>query len=64
MQLLGYVNFNVKELIELLKKHKKREKGKFGIKNIARDQQEYSKIMRDPDIQNTVILTDEMNELS
>lgn len=36
---------------------------KFGIKNIARDQQEYSKLMRDPDTFNTVIVTDESNEL-
>lgn len=36
---------------------------KFGMKNIARDQQEYSKIMRDPNTCFTLIVTDEMNDL-
>lgn len=36
-----------KEIFKLLIKHKKRDEGKFGINNIARDQQEYSKFMRD-----------------
>jgi len=52
-----------KRLFELMIKHKKREGGKFGINNIARDQQEYSRIMRNPLSRNTVIVTDEMNEL-
>lgn len=43
----------------------KRLKGKepFGIKNIARDQQEYCRMMSNPDVNWTVILTDEINEL-
>ena len=48
----------------LLKKYKKQPKSaQFGIKNIARDDQEFSKLMRNPDLQNTVIVTDESNEL-
>ena len=47
----------------LLIKHKKRMGGKYGIKNVARDQQEYSRIMRDKDTKFTVIVTDEINEL-
>lgn len=35
----------------------------FGMKNIARDQQEYSKMMRNPETKNTVIVTDESNAL-
>jgi len=48
----------------LLKEHKgKLIKGNFGIKNIARDQQEYSRIMRNHNTRFTVIMTDEVNNL-
>lgn len=47
-----------------LKKCKKKEKGiEFGMKNIARDEQEYSEKMSEGDLMNDVILTDEQNEL-
>ena len=49
---------------EMLLLHRIRTDGEFNIKNIARDQQEYSKIMMNPDTKNTVIVTDESNELS
>lgn len=48
---------------ELKKCGKKDKKIKFGMRNIARDDQEYSKIMRKPDWMNDVIVTDEQNEL-
>ena len=51
------------EVFKLLLKHKKREGGKYGIYNIARDEQEYSKMMRDPNTAYTVIVTDEINQL-
>lgn len=48
----------------LLKKYKKEYvRGEFGINNIARDQQEYSKIMRNHNTRFTVIMTDEINKL-
>jgi len=51
-------------IYDLLIKYKHRPKGTtFGIKNIARDQQEKSKKMRDPNTSHTVIVTDESNEL-
>lgn len=51
-------------IFELLKKYKKQPKNAvFGMKNIARDDQEFSKMMRDPKLGNTVIVTDESNEL-
>jgi len=51
-------------IFELLKKAGMRsKKDKFSIKNIARDDQEYSKIMRMEDTRFTVIVTDESNEL-
>ena len=53
-----------KKIFNKLKKFDKRERNdKFSMKNIARDQQEYSKVMRDPETKNTVIVTDEINEL-
>jgi len=51
------------EIFRLLLKHKKRKEGEFGLKNIARDDQEFSKIMRDPNTAFTVIVTDEINDL-
>jgi hypothetical protein len=48
----------------LLQKYKKQPKSaKFNMANIARDDQEFSKMMRKPDLCNTVIVTDESNEL-
>lgn len=53
-----------KRLYELLIMHKKRkDTTPFGMWNIARDQQEYSKMMRNPDTRFTVIMTDEINAL-
>ena len=55
---LGVHTFN------LLKKYNFRKKNeKFTMRNIARDQQEKSKMMRDPNLQYTCIVTDESNEL-
>ena len=51
------------QIFNLLKKHKKRKDGEYGINNIARDEQEYSKLMRDPNTAFTVIVTDEINEM-
>lgn len=51
------------KVFELLLKYKKRKDGEFGLKNIARDDQEFSKIMRDPKVCFTVIVTDEINDL-
>jgi hypothetical protein len=49
---------------KLLKKYgKKNKKDKFGMKNIARDDQEFSKMMRNPELSNDIIVTDESNEL-
>lgn len=42
---------------------KKDKKKKFGMRNIARDDQEYSVLMSNPNLMNDVILTDEQNEL-
>lgn len=51
-------------VFDLLKKHKQRSnKETFGMINIARDQQERSKILRNPKTQFTVLVTDEENEL-
>lgn len=47
---------------ELLKKHNQK-KGRFGIKNICRDQQEYTTRMRDPNLMHDVLVIDENNEL-
>jgi hypothetical protein len=48
----------------LLQKYKKQPKSaKFTLQNIARDDQEFSKRMRDVTLQNTVMVTDESNEL-
>ena len=52
-----------KKVFYLLLKHAKRKEGSFGINNIARDEQEYSKMMRDPKTGFTVIVTDEINAL-
>ena len=53
-----------KEILNLLIKYKyQKENTKFGLKNIARDQQEYSRFMRNPETSHTVIVTDETNEL-
>ncbi len=47
-----------------LKVCKKKERGvEFGMRNIARDEQEYSEKMSEGDLMNDVILTDEQNEL-
>lgn len=42
---------------------KKHTKKQFGINNIARDDQEMSKMMRDPTLHDTIIVTDERNSL-
>lgn len=56
--------FIAKELFERMCKIKKlKGKKPFGMRNIARDQQEYSKKMRDPELSFDVIVTDEINEL-
>lgn len=47
----------------LIKYKFKDKKEKFGLRNIARDQQEKSVMMRDDKTQFTVIVTDESNEL-
>ena len=53
-----------KIIYELLKKYGYRKKTEqFTIKNIARDHQEHSKMMRNPETAYTVIVTDEENEL-
>lgn len=53
-----------KMITEIMKRLKLKEKEtKFTMANIARDQQEYSKIMRNKETKNTVIVTDEINEL-
>lgn len=53
-----------KIIFDLLKKYGHRKKTeKFGMKNIARDHQEHSKMMRDPTTCFTVVVTDESNEL-
>ena len=53
-----------KIIYELLKKYGYRKKTEqFTIKNIARDHQEHSKMMRNPETSFTVIATDESNEL-
>lgn len=47
-----------------LQKSKQRPKTEnFGMKNIARDQQEYNKMMREPETAYTVICIDENNDL-
>lgn len=52
------------DTFETMKKLKKCDKKKkFTIKNIARDDQEYSKIMRDSETKNTVLVIDEYNAL-
>ena len=51
------------QIFNLLIKHGKRTDGKFGMENIARDKQEYSKIMTKEGTFATVIVTDESNEL-
>jgi len=52
------------DILSYLVEDKKQPKGTtFGMQHIARDDQEYSKRMRDPNLQNTVIVTDEQNEL-
>lgn len=51
-------------VFSLLKKYKQRKKTDvFGMNNIARDDQEHSKLMRNPDTMFTVIVTDESNDL-
>lgn len=53
-----------KHIFQLLKIYKyQKRNAKFGMKNVARDHQEHSKIMRDPKTQFTVIVTDESNAL-
>jgi len=57
------IGFKIGKIIqELLVKHKK-TKQPFGMHNIARDQQEYSKLMRNPEMTQTILVTDENNEL-
>lgn len=51
------------EILQLLHKYKETKENQFTMKNIARDQQEYSKKMRDPNTNHTIIVTDEHNEL-
>ena len=52
------------DVFNMIVKNKQKPKGsKFGMRNIARDQQEYSKKMRDPELSFTVIVVDEDNEL-
>lgn len=52
------------QMFDLLKKHGFRKKDDvFTMKNVARDQQEYSKKMRNPETAFTVIVTDESNNL-
>ena len=48
---------------ELKKSGRKSKDLKFGMRNIARDEQEYSTKMRNEKLMNDVILTDEQNEL-
>ena len=48
---------------ELKRCGKKDKKKEFSMMNIARDDQEYSVLMSNPDLMNDVILTDEQNEL-
>ena len=49
---------------DLLKKYEQQPKNaQFGIKHLARDQQEFAKLMRDPNLKNTVIVTDESNAM-
>ena len=51
-------------IFELLKKYNKRKQTDFfSMQNIARDDQEFAKIMRNPKTFNTIIVTDESNEL-
>jgi hypothetical protein len=53
-----------KHTFQLIQKYNFRNKKEnFGMKNIARDQQEKSKMMRDPELCYTCIVTDESNEL-
>lgn len=57
------IGFKIGKIIqELLIKHKKTTQ-EFGMKNIARDQQEFSRKMTNPDLGFTVIVVDEINEL-
>lgn len=52
------------DIYELLKKHGQRKKHeRFTIENIARDQLEYSQLMRNPEVHNTAMVIDESNEL-
>ena len=48
---------------ELKRCSKKNKELEFGMRNIARDDQEYSKMMRNPDLMNDIIVIDENNEL-
>lgn len=48
---------------ELKKSGKKKKELAFGMRNVARDEQEYSEKMKDGSLSNDVILTDEQNEL-
>lgn len=64
---LGKSTMGIKRGLNIFKKlqrHGYRSRNsKFGMKNIARDDQEYSKLMRDPNLAQTCIVTDEGNEL-
>lgn len=51
-----------RKIFDLLKRIKGK-KGEFNLHNIARDHQEYSRMMRDPKTEHTVLVVDEFNEL-
>lgn len=51
------------QIFKILQKNGHRIGETFSMNNIARDQQEKSKLMRDPTTQFTVLVTDESNEL-
>ena len=52
------------DIFQSLKRNKKKsKKEKFSMQNIARDEMEYSQMMRDPERIQDVILTDEKNAL-
>lgn len=50
------------QIIDIMRQHKKTDET-FGIKHIVRDQQEYSRIMRNPHLKNTVRVIDEWNSM-
>lgn len=47
----------------LIKELKLSHMPSFGIHNIARDEEEYAQLMKNPEVQYTFIVTDEINEL-